>query len=107
MFVGIARKPSGRSALSIEAPFRHGYLLHRSKRNRAESSRRALVNHYMSAQSLLPWGTTTEPSTGLEDNRQVVQVVGADPYIWKSTPLSDPSQVFLRDESALLGLNQG
>ncbi len=80
--------------------FFNGYLLHRSKRNRTSGSRRALVNHYMSSQSLLPWGKTTEPSTGLEDNRHVVQVVGADPYTWKSTLPADPSQVFLRGEAA-------
>ena len=36
--------------------FFNGYLLHRSFPNRAESGyRRVLVNHYMSAESLLPW----------------------------------------------------
>jgi len=99
---------SATGEIPVEVPkgsvvFFNGYLLHRSNRNRAESSRRALVNHYMSAQSLLPWGTTTEPSTGLEDNRQVVQVVGTDPYTWRSTLPADPSQVFLRGESALPG----
>ena len=34
----------------------HGYLLHFSLKNRAkEKYRRALVHHYMSAESLLPW----------------------------------------------------
>jgi phytanoyl-CoA hydroxylase len=33
-----------------------GYLLHRSLPNAGQSGmRRALVNHYMSAESLLPW----------------------------------------------------
>ena len=37
--------------------FFNGYLLHRSLPNRAPAGRyrRALVNHYMSAHSLLPW----------------------------------------------------
>ncbi|HET6467727.1 MAG TPA: phytanoyl-CoA dioxygenase family protein, partial [Geminicoccaceae bacterium] len=36
--------------------FFNGYLLHRSLRNRATAGfRRALVGHYMSAASLLPW----------------------------------------------------
>ena len=37
--------------------FFDGYLLHRSLPNTGRAGmRRALVNHYMSAQSLLPWG---------------------------------------------------
>src|SRR3546814_8206279 len=32
-----------------------GYLLHRSLLNRSKGTRRALVYHYMSAESLLPW----------------------------------------------------
>ena len=36
--------------------FFHGYLLHKSLKNRRTTGfRRALVNHYMSAESLLPW----------------------------------------------------
>ena len=36
--------------------FFHGYLLHKSLKNRRTAGfRRALVNHYMSAESLLPW----------------------------------------------------
>ena len=36
--------------------FFNGYLLHRSLPNYAPAGfRRALVNHYMSAESLLPW----------------------------------------------------
>ena len=35
--------------------FFNGYLLHRSLPNRATGFRRALVNHYMSAESFLPW----------------------------------------------------
>ena len=34
--------------------FFNGYLLHRSLKNRSSGFRRALVNHYMSAESLLP-----------------------------------------------------
>lgn len=57
----------------------HGYLLHKSHRNRAATGyRRALVNHYMSAESLLPWGVA-----GREDNRDIVLVAGTDPYAWK------------------------
>jgi hypothetical protein len=64
-----------------------GYLLHRSLPNTARSGlRRALVNHYMSAQSLLPW---TQPPEGVHiakwDCRDVVLVAGHDPYAWSGT----------------------
>jgi hypothetical protein len=61
--------------------FLDGYLLHKSHRNRcADGFRRALVNHYMRAESLLPWNVG-----GREDNRDVVLVAGSDPYAWKGT----------------------
>lgn len=62
----------------------NGYLLHRSLPNVSRSYRRALVNHYMSAESLLPW---QRPPDGVHmakaDFRDVVMVAGADPYAWK------------------------
>lgn len=65
--------------------FFNGYTLHRSLPNVAESGyRRALVNHYMSASSLLPW---RPPKTGeyisTLDHRDIVMVAGKDPYHWK------------------------
>ncbi len=66
--------------------FFNGYLLHRSKRNRSRRYRRALVNHYMNAYSLLPWmveGTFTPGSerwVANADCRVVVPVHGIDPY---------------------------
>jgi len=60
-----------------------GYLLHRSLPNTSGGMRRALVNHYMSAESLLPW---FPPSDGepmaLLDHRDVHLVAGRDPYAW-------------------------
>lgn len=58
--------------------FFNGYLLHRSVKNRAKSGfRRALVNHYMSATSLLPWDWDGRlPAT--RDNRDVVMVAGTE-----------------------------
>ncbi|MGA1598881.1 MAG: phytanoyl-CoA dioxygenase family protein [bacterium] len=63
----------------------HGYLLHSSRRNRSPSRyRRALVHHYMSAESLLPWSCGGQiPPT--QDNRDIVMVCGQDPYAWKGT----------------------
>ena len=77
-------------AIPVEVPagsivFFNGYLLHRSLPNRARSGhRRALVNHYMSAQSLLPWmafAAGTHVATA--DYRDIVMVAGNDPYAWK------------------------
>jgi len=67
--------------------FFNGYLLHRSLPNRAASGfRRSLVNHYMSAESLLPWGLSPGQSDlGLADYRDIVLVAGEDPYAYKGT----------------------
>jgi ectoine hydroxylase-related dioxygenase (phytanoyl-CoA dioxygenase family) len=67
--------------------FFNGYLLHRSLPNYAPSGfRRSLVNHYMSAESLLPW-QGFEPGTPIAtaDYRDIVMVAGRDPYAWKGT----------------------
>jgi phytanoyl-CoA hydroxylase len=62
--------------------FFNGYLLHRSLPNRAESGfRRALVNHYMSAESLLAW--SYDLNLAQADYRDIVLVAGTDPYAWK------------------------
>ncbi len=65
--------------------FFNGYLLHRSLPNRAASGyRRALVNHYMSAQSLLPWHPPKEGDhMAIADYRDIVMIAGKDPYAWK------------------------
>lgn len=67
--------------------FFNGYLLHRSFPNRADSGfRRVLVNHYMSAQSLLPWRQPKEgEGMALADYRDIVMVAGVDPYAYKGT----------------------
>ena len=63
----------------------NGYLLHRSLPNKAKAGyRRALVNHYMSAQSLLPWHPPKDgQSVATHDYRDIVMVAGNDPYAWK------------------------
>jgi phytanoyl-CoA hydroxylase len=64
--------------------FFNGYVLHRSLPNLAPAGfRRALVTHYMSAHSLLPWamGAALAP----EDVRDIVMIAGNDPYAWKGT----------------------
>lgn len=65
--------------------FFHGYLLHRSLPNYAKSGyRRVLVNHYMSAESLLPW-KNPEPGVSMAtaDYRDIIMIAGEDPYAWK------------------------
>ncbi len=65
----------------------NGYLLHRSLPNSGRHGlRRALVNHYMSAASLLPWMLPPAGVTmGRADHRDIVLVAGADPYAYKGT----------------------
>jgi len=79
--------------------FFNGYLLHRSLRNRSTGFRRALVNHYCNAWSLLPWATSPTEKIGLfeiatHDERNVVPI-GEDPYAWKGY-VDPPDRVFLR-----------
>lgn len=76
----------------------NGYLLHRSLPNRARNGlRRALINHYMSAQSLLPW---TRPPEGVHvakwDCRDIVLVAGRDPYAWRGT--ADIARPYIRPD---------
>ena len=78
--------------------FFHGHLLHSSRRNRtADRFRTALVNHYMSAESQLPWDQDgrLEPT---QDLRDIVMVAGKDPYAHKG--LVDVSTPFLRANQA-------
>lgn len=78
------------------ALFFNGYVLHRSLPNKASSGfRRALVNHYMSAESLLPWSIGFPP-TPRTDFRDVVLVSGDDPYANKG--IEDLVFPFVRPE---------
>lgn len=77
--------------------FFNGYTLHRSLRNRTSGYRRALVNHYLNAWSLLPWktdGLIDGLAIPTLDNRNVVPV-GVDPYA-ASGYAAEPDAVFLR-----------
>jgi phytanoyl-CoA hydroxylase len=76
--------------IPVEAPtgavvFFNGYLLHRSKKNRSRGYRRALVNHYCTAATLLPWWLKEGESPANADRRNVFPVAGIDPYAWKGT----------------------
>ena len=76
--------------------FFNGYTLHSSRRNKTtDCFRTALVNHYMSAESMLPWDQDgkLEPT---EDLRDILMVAGEDPYAWKG--IVDANQPYLRPE---------
>jgi len=77
--------------------FFHGYVLHSSRRNKTPNCfRMALVNHYMSAESLLPWRQDGKlPPT--DDLRDIVMVAGTDPYAWKG--IVDVNRPYLRAEA--------
>jgi phytanoyl-CoA hydroxylase len=79
-------------AVAVEVPAGsvvvfNGYLLHMSLPNTGRHGlRRALVNHYMSAESFLPWFPPPDGVTmGRADHRDVVLVAGTDPYASKGT----------------------
>lgn len=76
----------------------NGYLLHRSLPNRRPAGfRRALVNHYMSARSLLPWDWDHRlPLTA--DMRDIVMVAGDDPYAYKG--IESLTYAYVRNEVA-------
>eukprot|EP00045_Choanoeca_perplexa_P006306 m.53620 g.53620 ORF g.53620 m.53620 type:complete len:321 (-) comp13574_c0_seq3:81-1043(-) len=78
--------------------FFNGYLLHRSLPNVSKTSyRRAFANHYMSAESLLPWNNDGRlPPT--KDMRDIVMVSGTDPH--GHDPITDVLEPYLRAEQA-------
>ena len=80
--------------------FFNGYLLHRSLPNHAKTGyRRVLVNHYMSAESLLPWHNprgTERMATA--DVRDIIMIAGRDPYAYKG--LEELSQPHVRPDGS-------
>ncbi len=82
--------------------FFNGYLLHRSMKNRSTHTRRALVNHYMSTASLLPWGFNGAPNAAMHDMRTVVVVSGEDPHAWRGY-VDPPSSTFVRPATGRFG----
>ncbi|GAA4306401.1 phytanoyl-CoA dioxygenase family protein [Compostibacter hankyongensis] len=76
--------------------FFNGYTFHSSLKNKStDNFRMALVNHYMSAESMLPWDQDGKlPPT--EDLRDIVMVAGDDPYSYKGT--LDMNKPYLRPD---------
>lgn len=86
--VGFPYKDEDAVPVEVEAGsvvFFNGYLLHRSLPNRASAGtyRRALVNHFMSCESYLPWNQSEQGPIAKRDYRDVVIVAGVDPYAYK------------------------
>jgi hypothetical protein len=79
--------------------FFNGYMLHRSFRNRSGRTRRALVNHYCSGWTLLPWPMPPRDVSSMDiptlDCRAIV-AVGEDPYAWKGLEPEHDYLVYLR-----------
>ncbi len=76
--------------------FFNGYTLHSSLKNRTlDCFRTALVNHYMRAESMLPWDQDGKLEA-TEDLRDIVMVAGTDPYAYKGTV--DVNKPYLRPE---------
>ena len=92
---------SGKVPVAVKAGtvvFFNGYLLHSSLKNRSNTFRMALVNHYMNAYSLLPWGAAAidDQPAAVADCREVLHVAGIDPYAWKGYQ-NPPQKVHLRN----------
>jgi phytanoyl-CoA hydroxylase len=76
--------------------FFNGYILHSSLSNKTtDHFRMALVNHYMSAESMLPWDQDGKLRL-MHDLRDIVLVAGKDPYAYKG--ITNVTQPYLRPE---------
>lgn len=81
--------------------FFNGYLLHQSCKNRSNSYRRVLVNHYLNAWALLPWTDTKDKGwVAIADDRRVIPVSGIDPYAWKGYEIPE-RQLYVRHSKAI------
>jgi ectoine hydroxylase-related dioxygenase (phytanoyl-CoA dioxygenase family) len=95
--VSAAGEPIPVEVKSGSVVFFNGYTLHSSQNNKTtDCFRTALVNHYMSAESMLPWDQDgkLQPS---EDCRDIVLIAGEDPYDYKGT--IDVNKPYLRPET--------
>ena len=83
--------------------FFNGYVLHRSLNNASPNrSRHALVMHFMSAESLLPWDADGTIVPKPHDNRDVILVAGRDPYAHKGY-VDNLTVPFVRPATGALG----
>jgi ectoine hydroxylase-related dioxygenase (phytanoyl-CoA dioxygenase family) len=93
---------SDQDAVPVEVPagsavIFNGYLLHRSLPNTGRHGyRRALANHYMSAESPLAWKVPPGTAAANWDYRDVIMVAGEDPYAYKGTV--DETRAYVRPD---------
>ncbi len=94
--VSAAGEPIPVEVKSGSVVFFNGYTLHSSQNNKtSDCFRTALVNHYMSAESMLPWDQDGKLQSS-EDCRDIVLIAGEDPYAYKGT--IDVNKPYLRPE---------
>ncbi len=80
--------------------FFNGYLFHSSLRNKtSDRFRTALVSHYMSAESMLPWNWDSRLELK-EDMRDILMIAGKDPYEHKG--ISNLTYPYLRQEKVII-----
>ena len=82
---------------SGDAVFFNGYLLHRSLKNVSNRFRLSFANHYMSAESMLPWNYDDRLDGYIRDARDIVMVCGNDPYEFKGVDNLDTTKPFVRE----------
>ena len=83
--------------------FFNGYVLHRSLPNKSPSRfRQALVGHFMSAESWLPWDADGTIVPRPHDNRDVFLVAGTDPNAHRGY-VDNLTQPFIRPAQAQKG----
>ncbi len=81
--------------------FFNGYLLHMSLKNKTtDRFRRALVSHYSSAESMLPWDMDGRVAA-TNDFRDIFIVAGTDPYGYKGT--ENLAKPFVRPDTVDFG----
>lgn len=77
--------------------FFNGYLLHRSLKNETNDKYRlSFANHYMNANSYLPWNYDNRLKGYIEDVRDFVMVSGNDPYQYKGKEHLHTTNPFVR-----------
>eukprot|EP01084_Bolivina_argentea_P066508 121235_1 len=78
--------------------FFNGYTLHRSLKNVSNGFRLSFANHYMSAESMLPWNYDDRIEGYVRDSRDIVMVCGNDPYAYKGIENLETTKPFLREK---------
>eukprot|EP01083_Nonionella_stella_P132058 401453_1 len=84
---------------SGDVAFFNGYTLHRSLKNVSNGFRLSFANHYMSADSMLPWNYDDRLEGYVRDARDIVMVCGDDPYEYKGIEDLETTKPFVREKA--------